>query len=152
MESPQPTHRDCSKCGANKPIAQFRGFRKTGQTRCWNHCNDCRKAGVKAWRKTNHGKRWGIVQKLSKYRLTIDEYEAMFTAQGGVCAICRKPEPAIDPRTGTRRLLSVDHNHATGVHRELLCTLCNQGIGQFKEDPALLEAAIAYIKKHSTSL
>ena len=46
------------------------------------------------------------------------------------------------------RLLSVDHHHATGQMRGLLCNHCNVGLGNFKEDVSYLEAAIEYLKKH----
>ena len=61
----------------------------------------------------------------------------MLEAQGGVCAICR---------TGTRR--HVDHDHATGAVRALLCFNCNGGLGQFRDDPCLLHAAALYVEHH----
>jgi hypothetical protein len=44
--------------------------------------------------------------------------------------------------------LVVDHNHKTDNIRELLCYLCNVGLGSFKDDEGRLKNAIAYLRKH----
>lgn len=83
---------------------------------------------------------------LRKYGLTLETYEAMHVAQGGVCAICGKPEAGM--REGRVKRLSVDHCRETGRVRELLCCRCNQGIGLLREDPAVIRRAAAYIERH----
>jgi hypothetical protein len=142
----QNTTWTCNKCGESKPISAFRVTEK----RRWRSCTACLNAQMRAWNASPRGQRWGEAKKLSRYGLTIEQYEAILAAQGGVCAICRKPEPAIDPRTNSPRKLAVDHCHVSGTPRGLLCVLCNQGIGQFREDPLLLGAAIDYLQKHSS--
>ncbi len=37
--------------------------------------------------------------------------------------------------------LLVDHNHNTNTVRELLCDLCNRGLGYFGENPEYLREA-----------
>ena len=70
----------------------------------------------------------------------------MLDDQGGVCAICGKPE--IKERTpGVVFHLSVDHVHDTGKIRGLLCCKCNRFIGLAGEDIAILSNAIGYLKK-----
>lgn len=54
------------------------------------------------------------------YGITAVEYDALLAAQGGRCAICRA-------RPKTKRL-AVDHNHATGAVRGLLCSRCNHDL------------------------
>ena len=41
--------------------------------------------------------------------------------------------------------MDVDHRHAFGLVRDLLCGLCNRGIGKVGEDPQPLLAAIDYL-------
>ena len=49
-----------------------------------------------------------------------DEYARLLEAQGGGCAIC-----GAKPKT---RRLHVDHDHATGKVRGLLCHRCNRAL------------------------
>lgn len=74
------------------------------------------------------------------YGLSVEEFTLLLKNQEGGCAICGRK---------TRRALSVDHDHATGRVRGLLCNLCNTGLGQFKDDPVKLHKAIQYLVKHS---
>lgn len=78
------------------------------------------------------------------YGLTPAEYDAMLAEQGGVCAICRQPETQRGPN-GEVRPLSVDHDHATGEICGLCCSRCNTGLGWFRDDPALMAEALAYL-------
>jgi len=70
----------------------------------------------------------------------------MFSAQDGLCAICADPPNPNGIKAGSR--LHVDHCHATGRVRALLCNSCNRGIGYFRDDPARLRAALAYLAAH----
>jgi hypothetical protein len=85
---------------------------------------------VKAVSRAGHLKR--------KFGLTPDEYAEKLEWQHGVCLICRQP-----PAEG--QFLDIDHDHTTGRPRGLLCRTCNQGLGQFREDPFLLAAAAGYL-------
>lgn len=80
-----------------------------------------------------------------RFGLSKAKYEAMLAEQDGVCAICEKAETTVI--RGLNITLAVDHCHTTGRVRGLLCTQCNRSLGGFRDDPALLEAAIAYLKK-----
>lgn len=76
------------------------------------------------------------------YGITKARYTEMVAAQAGVCAICGGPPG--------ERSLAVDHDHATGQIRSLLCTRCNIGIGGFRDDPTLLRLALAYLDRWKT--
>lgn len=74
-----------------------------------------------------------------KYGITVEDYDRMFELQNGCCAICL--EEFVE--TG-----HVDHDHATGAVRELLCISCNNMLGRAKDNPGILLRAANYINKH----
>lgn len=82
------------------------------------------------------------------YGMASGEYEAMRDAQGDLCAICRRPEVVLNKTTLAPRRLAVDHCHATGKVRALLCSQCNGGLGNFSDDIDRMKAAIAYLEHH----
>jgi hypothetical protein len=84
----------------------------------------------------------------SLYHITLEQYEQLHEAQGGVCAICKRPETATDKRTGKKRRLAVDHTNEHGVFkvRGLLCQRHNMAIGLFGHSIALLLAATDYLR------
>jgi hypothetical protein len=85
-----------------------------------------------------------------QYSLTEEQYDEMNARQNGLCAICGKPETRQHKRSSSPDRLSVDHDHATGKNRELLCFQCNLLIGYAHDDAEVLERAAAYLKKHKT--
>ncbi|CAO0836124.1 Recombination endonuclease VII OS=Streptomyces microflavus OX=1919 GN=Smic_81080 PE=4 SV=1 [Streptomyces microflavus] len=86
------------------------------------------------------------------FGITLGDFNRMVAEQGNVCAICDKPQ------AGDRRL-SIDHDRACcpgsrscGMCvRQLLCNLCNTGLGLFRESPDLMDRAKAYILRHEES-
>lgn len=59
------------------------------------------------------------------YGLSLETYEQKLKEQHGMCALCD-----VVPAPG--RALSVDHNHATGEVRGLLCQACNIALGYYE--------------------
>jgi hypothetical protein len=43
----------------------------------------------------------------------------------------------------------VDHDHATGAIRGLLCRRCNDVLGKVDDDREILRRAMTYLKKHA---
>lgn len=72
------------------------------------------------------------------YGLTEEQMQAMSAQQEDACAICHRPFAEHAP--------VVDHDHATGEVRSLLCSNCNTGLGHFRDDPELLKAAVRYLR------
>jgi hypothetical protein len=60
-----------------------------------------------------------------------------------VCAACGRPETALGVG-GVVKALAVDHDHATGAVRALLCQGCNTGLGVLGDDPERILALHAY--------
>jgi hypothetical protein len=65
--------------------------------------------------------------------VTDDEYARLLAAQGGHCALC--------PNVPKTRRLHVDHDHATGRVRGLLCYRCNRALPHYVRVDWLYRAA-----------
>src|SRR4051812_40873902 len=72
-----------------------------------------------------------------KFGISLEDYDRLLAEQHGGCAICGDP-----PEPGGN--LHVDHDHEDGRVRGLLSVRCNNGLGQFKEDPELIDRAASY--------
>lgn len=88
------------------------------------------------WKK--HYKKHSRTRTAKRYGLTVEQLDAMTAAQGGLCAVCSR-QPG-------KKGLAVDHHHATGVVRGLLCSSCNTAIGLLRDDPELMEKAAQYAR------
>lgn len=117
--------RTCMNCDG--PIA---ATRKSTALFCSRACKE------KEWAASDYSRRYHFGK---QYGLTPDQVDEM--AQGG-CKICGTVEWA-----GRHNRPHVDHDHKTGAVRGILCWECNTGLGKFRDDPATLERAIAYLLK-----
>ena len=118
--------KDCPDCGESKPVSMF--YAKSGRTEEWHtYCKPC----MSVRNKEADLKR--------KYGISLNDLKRMEAEQGFKCAICGQPPCKLG--------LMVDHNHSTGVTRELLCNSCNTGIGMLKEDKKIINAALEYLEK-----
>lgn len=153
----------CSKCGETKALSEFfplYGKQKeigarNGRTHK-PHCKTCNGKDGTLWKQENPEarKRYSNARRKhrisSKYGLTEERYFEILSEQGGHCAICprtdgRKKQKTCTP---TKFHFAVDHDHATGVTRGLLCDTCNRALGMFGDSPANLLSAVAYLAKH----
>jgi hypothetical protein len=75
------------------------------------------------------------------YGLTHAELQALYNRAGARCEICRSPD--VEPSQ-----LFIDHNHATGDVRGLLCPRCNTGLGLLQDNPSIVADALTYLETH----
>ena len=86
----------------------------------------------------------------NKYGLSSKEVETILELQNNKCGICMQSiEISLDShKSNYSTRANVDHCHKTKKIRGVLCTLCNMGLGKFKDDISRLEMAINYLKKN----
>ena len=100
----------CKQCDKYLPKAEFyvHKNKRTGRETPDSRCNPCRKVGM-----------------ILRYRgITRKQYDALMEKWNGSCEVCLKacPRP------------SIDHDHATGEIRGLLCTACNTALGLYSSN------------------
>lgn len=123
----------------------------------WRECELCKPVKAKSYRKNTREQRREYQQ---NYRQTPDgraahrrgnwrkrgiaaaEAEAAFAAHDGACGICGAGEP------GGGRAWHLDHDHATGRVRGVLCRECNLGLGHFRDSPEIARRAALYLEFH----
>lgn len=122
-----PPAKECPVCGKSF-------VRKTPrQTYCSKECGGTQRSGY-------------VKQ---TYGITQQDYLRMFKEQDGCCAICKRRETATD-KNGKILSLAIDHCHAGGHIRGLLCRQCNVGLGNFQDNITFLKAAIKYLESSET--
>lgn len=125
----------CTNCHVCKPIECF-WHRRPGGPRL-PRCKDC----LRAQRRPCTSEQARQCKLRSKYGMEACDYDTVLARQGGGCAICGDlPGDSTDSRA-----LHVDHCHASGEVRGILCALCNRGLGLFSDDVARLAGAIVYL-------
>ena len=161
----------CAKCSTQKPLDQFNknARSKDGHT---SYCKPCALAVVGAWRRANPEKRAANQKRyyekqpeklaaarrrhkerypeyhywknrgyrLARYGFTPESFQAALEDQNNSCAIC-------ELSFSEDRQPVIDHCHATGETRSILCTSCNVGLGHI-EKPGFLDKAIEYLNSH----
>jgi hypothetical protein len=149
------TFRKCKTCGEVKPITEYsRGKPFAGGRR--PNCKKClaryEQENKDRWRRNPHkGKqhRTQMQRRFSHvrryFRLSREEYLEMIERQGNRCAICGAPPPE-------GKFLDVDHDHATGRIRALLCGRCNTCLGWANDNPQVLRAAADYLEAHASNI
>ena len=130
----------CTKCQIPQNVEEFYP-KKGGLNGLSSWCKGC----ISEVGKKNHvyNREFSIKNHLhTKYKLTKEEVTAMYDNQKGCCKICGVPKPLFSKHTG----LVIDHCHASGKVRGLLCSKCNTLLGAAQDNPATLLQAICYLK------
>jgi hypothetical protein len=116
-----PGHKFCRTCQTVRATNDF-GIRRAAPDGLMSMCRSCRSAA----NRRDHFSR--------SYGMTEGDVLALLYQQRGLCAICRVA-PAVH----------VDHDHATGKVRGMLCFRCNAALGQFDDCPETLVRAARYL-------
>ena len=76
------------------------------------------------------------------YGITREALNQRILDQAGKCAACTN---LLTPGRGTH----IDHDHATGRVRGLLCLQCNVALGHVQDSPERLQALIDYLARYA---
>jgi hypothetical protein len=149
----------CTLCFVPQPRSAFRpDLKKKNGLR--SNCKECGRGYARKWQKVTrqHARwksenpaKWNAVQfrhMLKRYGITVDDYYAILDRQEGRCAICRTDTPKM--RKGCRQAFVIDHDHATGQVRGLLCMNCNSGIGNLSDSIERVASALEYLRHWSS--
>jgi Recombination endonuclease VII len=124
-------------CGRGHRYSEHGRQRKSDGLR---YCVVCHNLKGREWR-AKHPDKLRRYKFKTLFGITPEEYDELLRSQSGVCAICGGEDV-------NGRNLSVDHDHASGKIRGLLCYGCNVSLGFFKDNAAVLRKAAAYIDKY----
>jgi recombination endonuclease VII len=128
--------RTCLACGISKARSEFPGGRPAGSDgppfcrSCYDRRDTVAEVGTLVRRHYRLRRRYGI---------GLEQFARLLEEQRGRCAIC-----------GSADAGNVDHDHVAGLVRGVLCATCNTGMGQFRDDPAIIRRAIAYLERWQT--
>ena len=135
--------RRCRTCDITKPLDDFyKTGRKNGDERAYE-CKECAKARVKK-RNQDDPDRARDRHLRRTYGISLADFNRMVVSQGNRCACCGTDKPG-----GKHNRWNVDHDHVTGVVRELLCKDCNIVLGLVEDSAEHLQRLIEYVAKHS---
>jgi len=102
-----------------------------------NQCKPCRSKYKLKWDQENK-ERVRYNKLVHKYGVNKETFEEMLADQNGGCKTCGYSSP--------KHHLSVDHCHATGKVRGLLCPHCNSALGYAKDSIRVLANLIIYLR------
>jgi recombination endonuclease VII len=127
----------CPACGEHKLAEDF-PRNKSKPSGLATYCKPCHNRIGRENREKHHGTTRQFHLR-RRYGLDSVSVEWLILQQAGVCAVCRSGTPQ-----------HVDHDHANGRVRGILCFNCNRGLAKFDDDPAVLQNAMAYLQEHVT--
>lgn len=129
-----PLKKKCCRCKQEKDSGQFhKRLRNADGLR--SECIECTRLQEKDYR-TRKPEQGFLCKIKQKYGLSLEDYNLLLAESEGKCSICKEEVKLV-----------VDHSHATGKVRGLLCQNCNAGLGMFGDKTGLLKEAIKYLEK-----
>lgn len=157
----------CTRCRIVKPLNRFHGMSKGydgKQPKCITcmkeldstpQARERRRAYTARFRKSPHGSAWfkeyessthgRRIKRASQIRrqfgLDDEDLARMYDSQDRKCPGCSSPL-LLDSET------HIDHCHATGVVRGLLCRGCNTALGLVRDKPDAMRRLADYLELH----
>lgn len=112
---------------------------RTAYMRVWRENNRDRhnELARESHQRNKHVEKQRNAHYVRSYGITYADKLAMIAAQGGKCGICA--QPLIKPRH-----THVDHDHATGKVRGILCRGCNTKLGWYEQNS---DKIVKYLEK-----
>ncbi len=124
----------CNKCKKWLPLDAFGENKRTASGKS-HYCKTCHSAYCGTFWTKIAGYEHFLMQ---KYQMTPNDYLELWRIQGQKCGICESS--LVLYHRGT-------HIHIFGSTKRLLCTACDRGMENFKNDPRLLHRALDQIEK-----
>lgn len=132
-------HRDWSRANPEKISEYNRRHAKPGESakrgRAWREKHPDRKREYEL----AHQRERRESHLLKRYGLTADDFDKLLASQGGGCGACGNSKP--------RGQWHVDHCHATGTIRGILCVACNTLLGKLEKNPRRVQSLYDYLER-----
>jgi hypothetical protein len=126
-EIKRATEKRCSICKKIKHAHEF-------------YLSNTNNDGLHGWCKECSDRRTVENGRKRLYGISPEQFEKKLQEQKGVCSICHKPEKG-------KRSLNIDHDHASGKVRGILCSKCNLLLGYSGDNINILMNAIDYLRR-----
>jgi hypothetical protein len=131
-----PNTKKCCRCKQNKEYKEFHP-RPRNSDGLRSECKTCTRLQEKDYRTKKPDTQYYRKIK-QKYNILEIEHHQLIAKFDGKCGICK-----------TEDKLVIDHSHATGKIRGLLCSRCNTGLGMFGDNVLLLLQAKIYLETNA---
>lgn len=139
------TEKSCKRCGETKPLEAFSYHAKCKYGRNAT-CKACKSEEARSYYLANREKilerqKPGAraYERKKKYGISEEQFQEMLRESGGQCALGHEPEDG---------QLVIDHDHATGAVRGLLCRQCNWALGLMRDNPDRFRSAAVYLEEY----
>ena len=128
----------CKECNVVDHVRRYHSNPESERNRSNSYRDNLRKTNPAKLKLSNRN------TKLKRaYNLSDDLVTKMKEEQNYCCFVCKKHEQDIKGKG-----LVVDHDHATGKVRKLLCTGCNTALGLLKEDTTIIKQLAEYVNAY----
>ena len=132
----------CPDCNIVKPASEFNKYPKN-KSGLYTYCRPCK---YLRYRKNRDPEKRRLERVKACYNLDPEEYQALVKAANRTCQTCGTPEGDDKPSK-----LVVDHCHATGRVRGLICDRCNRALGLVGDNTQTLLNLITYLQNEPLS-